>query len=222
MSTHPEKALESLAEKLSEYRGLDLSERHIFLLWIITQGMNILGAERPILVGGGAVEFYTGVRFSTGDLDLVVSHPGECEQVLSALEFLKARDSKYYVSRALGALVDIHGAKLGRSEKTVEVVYRKVPLLVVCPEDCVAERLAAFRKHGSSLDLLNAFFVAHHNHERLNAEHLHERIGAMVVWEQFRLIQSVSRNLVLHHTGVDEAAGELIQFMKKGVHTCAF
>jgi hypothetical protein len=222
MTTPVDKALEHLAAKLPEFKQLDLTERHMFLLWAITQGTNLIGVDRPILVGGGAIEFYTGVRFSTGDLDLVVEDKVACEKVLESLGFIKASESKYYVNRELGSLVDLHGARLGRNEETVDVTYRKVPLSVVSPEDCIAERLAGYRKHESTLDLLSAFFVLHHNHNLLDHERLQERIGSLDVWEQYRLIQAVSRHLVLHHTGVDEAAGELIQFIKKGVHSCAF
>ena len=222
MITQVDKAIEVLASKMAEYKKLDPSERHIFLFWILTQAITLLGADRPILVGGGAVEFYTGVRFATGDLDIVAPDVDSCAQVLASLGFQRPESSRHFVSRSLGALVDVHGARLVPSETTVDLVYRKVPLQLVGPEDCIAERLASYRRHGSSLDLLNAFLIAYHNKERLDIDHLQTRIGTLDLWEQYRAIQDISRELVCHHSGVDEAASELIHFMKKGPKPCAF
>jgi hypothetical protein len=222
MITTADKALEHLAEKLAEYKKLEPSERHIFLLWILTQAVTILGADRPILVGGGAVEFYTGVRFATGDLDIVAPDAGICAQALLSLGFQKPESDRHYVSRTLGALVDVHGVQLVPTETTIDLVYRKVPLQVVGPEDCIAERLASYRRHGSSLDLLNAFLIAYHNKERLDLDHLQDRIGTLDLWEQYSAIQDISRELVCHDTGADTAASELIHLMKQGPKPCAF
>ena len=222
MVQQTDKALEHLSARLDEYKKLDPTERHIFLLWLITQGMTALNAERPILVGGGAVEFYTGVRFATGDLDIVAPDLDACGRILQALGFEHFAHQKYFVSRSLGALIDVHGTRLVPRERTIDLVYRKVPLEVVGPEDCIAERLAGYRRHGSSLDFLNAFLIAYHNKDRINMDHLQERIGALDLWEQYRAIQDVSRELVLHNIGSDEAAGRLIHFMKKGARPCAF
>jgi hypothetical protein len=223
MTTSTDKAILNLAKHLEEFRGVETTpERHIFLLWLITRGMTLLGAERPILVGGGAVEFYTGVRFATGDLDLVVLHADCCIEVLETLGFEKAGESNHWVNRNVAALVEIHRGHLAGKEEPIEVVYRKVPLLVVSPEDCIAERLASFRRHGSSLDLLSAFLVAYHHHSRLDQHRLQERIGAMDLWEDYSIIQDISRKLICDHGGVDEAAGDLIHFMKEGPRSCAF
>ena len=222
MTIKTEKALEKLAEGISEYRSLEASgERHLFLLRIITKGMEMIGEERPILVGGGAVEFYTCVRFATGDLDLVSPDVEGCISVLNALGFERAKKGRHFVNREIGALVDLHGDKLLSGEQTVEVVYRKVPLLLVSPEDCIAERLASFRRHGSTLDLINAFLVSYHHKNRLDYEHLQSRIGTLDLWDYYRAIQDIERRLILDEVGVDEAAGALIQITKEGPAPCA-
>ena len=142
--------------KLPDLRHFDSTpERHIYLLWIVTRATTILGGERPILVGGGAVEFYTGIRISTGDLDLVAPDRKICREALSNLGFERPPKTRHYINREIGALVEIHSDKLHTDEEPIEVVYRKTPLLLISPEDCLTERLAKFRKHGSTLDLLN-------------------------------------------------------------------
>lgn len=222
MTTSTDKALMSLSSKLDEYRQLDSIERQVFLFWIITQGITLLGAERPVMVGGGVVELYTGVRFATGDLDVVCPDESACDQVLKSIGFELIPRGNHYVNRDIGALVDIHGSKLFINEQTIELVYRKVPLLIVSPEDCIAERLASYRRHNSTLDLLNALLIAHHNKDRLDIEHLQTRIGSLDLWEYYRVIQEISRELVLHESGADVAAGYLIHFIKEGPSRCVF
>jgi hypothetical protein len=48
------------------------------------------GFERPILVGGAAVELYTGGAVVSGDFDLVEANPPDFEKVLAEFGFEKA------------------------------------------------------------------------------------------------------------------------------------
>lgn len=217
------KALGSLAKQVQEYRDLEATpERHTFLLWLITRGVTALGAGRPILVGGGAVEFYTCVRFATGDLDIVAPDSEACKTVLGSLGFEQPPKSRHLVNKGIAALVEIHGTELFKGEQPVELIYRKVPLLIASPEDCVAERLASYRRHGSSLDLLNAFLILYHHRDRIDAEHIQARVSALDLWDHFSAIQCIGRDLVLNMCGTDEAAAGLIRLMKRGPQPCAF
>jgi hypothetical protein len=223
MATQTDKALHHLSDKLSLLRRLDVSpERHVFLLWIITRGVTLLGGERPIMVGGGAVEFYTGMRFATGDLDLVSPDLKLTEEVLESFGYERPSGSRHYVNRAVSSLVEIHSNKLRANEELVELVYRKVPLSLVSPEDCIIERLESYRKHGSTLDLLNAFLISYHQHERIDMDRLTKRLNSSRLWDFYRPIQDVGRLLVLNQIGVDEAAASLIHFMKEGTKECGF
>jgi len=223
MATQTDKALNHLAEKLSDFRRLDVSpERHVYLLWVLTRGVTLLGGERPIMVGGGAIEFYTGIRFATGDLDLVSPDLKLTEEVLESFGYERPSGSRHYVNRSISSLVEIHSDKLRESEELVELVYRKVPLSLVSPEDCIIQRLGSYRKHGSTLDLLNAFLISYHQHERIDMDRLTERLDSSRLWDFYRPIQDICRLLTLNQIGVDEAAASLIHFMKKGTRECGF
>jgi len=223
MDAHQHKSIHSVIARLPEFREFDTTpERHIYLLWLITRAVTILGGDRPILVGGGAVEFYTGVRFSTGDLDLVAPDKKACETALESLGFERPSKKRHYINRSISALVEIHGGKLKSDEEPVVVHYRKTPLLIVSPEDCLAERLQKFKKHGSTLDLLNAFLITFHQRERIKEETIVSRMEAKKLWKFYLPIQDISRALVLNEIGADEAAAELIHFMKEGKKECAF
>lgn len=223
MENRQGKVFNNLRDKLSQFKEMETSaERHIFLLWIITRGVTLLGGERPILVGGGAVEVYTGIRFATGDLDIVAPDKKITMEVLDALDFELPINTRHYVNRSINALVEIHGSKLKGKELPVELSYKKVPLLLVSPEDCIADRLAGYRKHGSTLDFLNAFLVSYHQEERLDAGHLAKTLDAQNLWDFYRPIQDIGRDLICDGIGADEAAASLIHFMKKGTRECAF
>ncbi len=223
MTTSTEKALVNLVKHVDKFRELESTpERHIYLLWLITRGMTLIGADRPILVGGGAVELYTSVRFATGDLDIVVEDEEKCAEVLQALGFERPGESRHWINRNISALVEIHPGELAGKEEPIEVIYRKVPLLVISPEDCITHRLESYRRHKSSLDLLNAFLVSYHHNHRLDIDRLQERIAALDLWDYYGSIQGINRLLICDHGGVDEAAGDLINFMKKGPKSCAF
>jgi len=223
MDTRTEKAFQSVIMKLPAYRDLESTpERHIYLLWLITKGVTLLGGERPILVGGGAIEFYTGIRFATGDLDLVAPDKEICEGALKSLGYERPSELRHFVNRSISSLVEIHSTCLRADEEAVELVYRKVPLLLIGPEDCITDRLDKYSKHGSTLDLLNAFLVSYHQRDRIDISRLSHRLDSLDLWDFYRPIQDINRALVCSEIGADEAAASLIQFMKKGTRKCAF
>jgi hypothetical protein len=223
MDSSEHKVFRSLIERLPVCRELETTaERHIYLLWLITRGVTLLGGERPVLVGGGAVEFYTGIRFATGDLDLIAPDKKLTEEVLLELGFEKPANGRHYVNKSIAALVEIHGKKLKGKELPLELVYKKVPLLLVSPEDCITDRLYTYRKHGSTLDLLNAFLISFHQMDRIDEAHLVDMIHERKLWDFYRPLLNICRELVCEEIGVDEAAAALIQFMKRGTVECAF
>ena len=54
-----------------------------------SEGMARRGLPRPVLVGGGAVEFYTGSAVMTGDMDLTTPAQPELEEELQKLGFVR-------------------------------------------------------------------------------------------------------------------------------------
>lgn len=223
MATATDKALGKLAEKIQDIPGIEPAEHHLYLHWLITRGLNLLNAERSIMVGGGAVDLYTSVRFATGDLDLVAPDRDATLKVLDTFGFIPSAHSKHFINKDAGLLVEIHGPTLLPDEEPIELVYRKVPVVVVSPEDCIVNRLNQFKKHGATLDLLSSFLLSLQHRERLDLNRLHERITSLDLWDSYRVIQDVGRLVVLQEAGVDEVAAVLIQFIKSGaVPKCAF
>ncbi len=59
------------------------------LLARVSEAMVARGFRRPILVGGGAVEFYSGSLVMTGDLDVTTPRQAELEEELRRLGFTR-------------------------------------------------------------------------------------------------------------------------------------
>lgn len=194
----------------------------MILSQIISTSLRIWVESRMVLVGGGAVEFYACVRFATGDLDIIAPDTEITEKALVLLGFELPEGSKHYVNRSISALVEIHSHVLHTNEEPIELVYNKVPLLVVSPEDCIAKRLKSYKRHCSTLDILNAFLISYHQRDRIDENRMAKRIGDDDLWDFYRPVQDISRALVINDIGTDEAAAALIQFMKKGESQCGF
>jgi hypothetical protein len=55
----------------------------------VSEALARRGLPRPVLVGGGAVEFYTGSAVMTGDIDVISPVQPELEQELQKLGFVR-------------------------------------------------------------------------------------------------------------------------------------
>jgi hypothetical protein len=105
-----------------------------------------------VIVGGAAVEFYTGGAVATGDFDIVAAADNELEQSLLEQGFLRPRargalmrgfihpDLAFGVELVSGALFD------GRADRgrLWEVEIGDGHVLFAAPEDLIADRLAQY------------------------------------------------------------------------------
>ena len=66
--------------------------------------------QRPIVVGGSAIEFYTTGGYASADLDLVMPHPEDAERILDASGFL--RRGRYWSLPDTDLLVEFPGQTL--------------------------------------------------------------------------------------------------------------
>ncbi|WP_448663513.1 hypothetical protein ACG3SL_02245 [Sphingomonas sp. CJ20] len=55
----------------------------------VSEAMKARGFLAPVLVGGGAVEFYSASAISTGDFDIVTARQPEFEEELRAQGFVR-------------------------------------------------------------------------------------------------------------------------------------
>lgn len=108
------------------------------------------GHEPPILVGGAAVEFFTGSAVTSGDFDLVTPYQGELEEALRPYGFERRREpgvlQTCLIHEELGFAVQVVSGLLmdGKAcrEKISIVEFDEGGILAVIPiEDLIADRM---------------------------------------------------------------------------------
>ena len=81
----------------------DPRRRRLVALGLLTRQLSAHGIE-PILVGGGALEFYTAGGYATKDMDLALPATAEVDDAFAALEFEK--EGRYWYHAELDLLFE--------------------------------------------------------------------------------------------------------------------
>ncbi|MEM2981131.1 MAG: hypothetical protein QXW09_08060 [Thermoproteota archaeon] len=128
---------------LDKARGIrDSLERKIFFTGILVEALKSEG-EKPIIVGGTAVEFYTLGGYSTLDLDLVYKEREKLSMLLEKLGFRK--HGRHWYSEELDLAVEVPGFVLsGSIEKLTKIEIGGLTAYVIGIEDIIADRLRAY------------------------------------------------------------------------------
>ena len=124
-------------------------KRKMLLLGYLSKALEQAGGEL-FLVGGQAVETYTGGVFTTGDIDISTTKTAETEALLSDLGFSK--EGMIWLSTRLGLAVHIVTDYPRRAlrARTIEVGGYEVKVVGV--EDLILDRLAAAKFWKSERD----------------------------------------------------------------------
>ena len=170
---------EENAARLDRLRSeSDPRRRRLLALGLLTERLSICGIE-PILVGGGALEFYTAGGYATADMDLALPSAAEVEVAFAELGFEK--EGRYWYQSELDLLfeapapADLPGENAPRTEITVEG-YRVV---IIGVEDLCLDRLRAWVHWQSDEDARWAKRLAHLYADRLDWCYLRERAKAV-------------------------------------------
>jgi hypothetical protein len=102
--------------------------------------------QRPIVVGGSAVEFYTTGGYASADMDLVMLHPEDADRILGASGF--QRRGRYWLLPDTDLLVEFPGQTLtyapGAYDRLTEVEMGDgLAATVIGIEDILIGRLYA-------------------------------------------------------------------------------
>ena len=114
--------------------------------------------SRPVLVGGAAVELYTGGAYRTGDLDFVGTPGPEVVNLLESAGF--QRLGRHWVNEQHKVFLEFPGEALGELESTAVIRVGAHSVLIVSLEDLIVDRLAAWRFWKSDIDAINAYLLA--------------------------------------------------------------
>jgi len=142
--------------------------------WV--QGLYPAG-EEPVLVGGAAVELYTGGAYTTGDVDLVGHVPAAVARGLTSAGF--RRRGRHWIHEAGQVFLEFPSAALREGETVVRIRVGSVEVSVVSPEDALVDRLAAWQHWRSAIDGVNAYLLFAAQRRALNTRRLRARAAAM-------------------------------------------
>lgn len=118
---------------------------------------NLYTDDPPVLVGGSAVELYTGGAYRSGDLDFVGKVPGAVADALAAAGF--RRSGRHWVHEAAQVFLEFPGSRLHIDDEVVDVRVGASRVRVISPEALLVDRLAAWQHWKSGEDAVNAWLL---------------------------------------------------------------
>ena len=141
----------SEASKINEY-----PLRHIKIVLVISKALSDLKIE-PILVGGGAVEFYTMGGYTTVDIDLIAPSGKNIDIRLTGLGFDKR--GKNYVNDDLDIFLEFPSSSLSEGADYNELDIEDGKIRIISIEDLIVDRLNAFKWWNSTIDGVSSLLL---------------------------------------------------------------
>ena len=131
-------------------RGLrDPFERKMFVAGILEAGLRARG-ERPVVVGGLAVEWHSRGLYQSADIDLLCPS-GPLDEVLTAMGFTK--EGRHWFDAELGVAIEAPGRALeAYRDRTIQVQTPGGTVTLVSVEESILDRLRACVHWNSALD----------------------------------------------------------------------
>jgi len=170
----------------------------------------LYGGSPAVLVGGAAVELYTGGAYTTGDIDLVGVVTPAVQAALAATGF--TRHGRHWVHEATQTFVEFPRDSLDPDERAdwLEVEGRRIR--VVSAEDLLVDRLGAWEYWSSSVDGMNAWMLWQAQRDRIDRDRLEARIEEAGWSRAWRAVQEADRRW----TPLDPSPEELEAWARAG------
>jgi hypothetical protein len=124
----------------------------------------------PVLVGGAAVELYTGGSYTTGDLDFVGQVPLEVARALENEGFKK--EGRHWIHERFQIFVEFPGSTVEHGETTALLDVDGIKVLTLSPEDMIVDRLEAWQFWRSATDGVSAYLIWRAQLKRLDEKRL--------------------------------------------------
>ena len=152
----------------------DPRRRRLIALGLLTRLLSAHGIE-PILVGGGALEFYTAGGYATKDMNLALPSAAEVDDAFAALGFEK--EGRYWYHGELDLLFEAPApAGLpGEDAPRTEVEIDGLRVVIIGIEDLLIDRLRAWVHRKSDEDGRWARRLALLYPDRIDWEYVRER-----------------------------------------------
>lgn len=125
--------------------------------------------DRPIIVGGTAVEYYTRSQYETLDFDIIADYTFIKNYL--KLKGFKKRGHHYYKDSIVIDVVD--NSAVGRRIKIMKIGKRRIRIISI--EDLIIDRLLACKYWNSIKDCEQAEFLILHYRKQLHLRYLKKR-----------------------------------------------
>lgn len=155
------------------------------LLAEISEAMDRRGLPRPVLVGGGAAEYYSASVLMTGDIDLASPYQPELEEELRHHGFVKPSGpgtlTRGWVHPRLGlgfevvASVPMGGAVDAAHIVLVDDLVEGASFAIIAVEDLIADRMGQYAS-GSAPEMLEQASRLFRLHPNADMGYLDRRI----------------------------------------------
>lgn len=134
------------------------------------QGLFEEPSEAPVLVGGGAVELYTGGAYVTGDLDFVGYMKESVGERLGEAGF--RRKGRHWVHEKGNLFIEVPAREFDREVKVDSVRMGNHIVRTLSPEDVLVDRLASWKFWQVSRDGINAYLLWREHGGKMDLEWL--------------------------------------------------
>lgn len=148
--------------------------------------------EPPVLVGGAAVELYSGGSYTSGDLDFVGEVPRTVEARLRDAGFEKR--GRHWI-HGRGVFVEFPGSRLEPHERVTSLRAAGHRIVTLSLEDILVDRLAHWQFWSSTIDALNAFTLWRMWSEELDRKRLDVAAAAREVIPALRSLERFAASL---------------------------
>ena len=144
-------------DEFSQISNMEAGPRKTAALVQWVQGLYRREKDRPVLVGGAAVELFTGGAYLPGDLDLVGSVTPTVASAFKQCGF--TREGRHWFHEKEHLFLEFPSPTLRKDEEARERVFGDCSVRIISSEDLIADRLAAWVLLRSAIDGINAFLL---------------------------------------------------------------
>ncbi len=163
-----EKVIITELRKISSIENL--VDRKLYFMGLLTQEAEKRN-ERPIVVGGSAVDIYTEGIYPSHDIDLVSNRKIIGEILENVFNFKPS--GRHWINEQIGLSVEIPGNRLaGDKDKVMIVRIENLKVYVIGIEDIIIDRINACVHWKSQTDCDQAMFMIRYYRDRLDFRYL--------------------------------------------------
>ena len=154
------------------------------------QGLYPEDVDKPVLVGGAAVELYTRGAYRTGDLGFVGHVPPTVQQALGAAGF--RRRGRHWVHEKEELFIELPSRSFDARVRLDMIQLDEWKVIALSPEDVLVDRLAAWKFWNVVPDGVNAFLLWRDRGPGMDVDHLERRAAEEGVAAALQSLREVS------------------------------